>query len=424
MPSKHIEAPRVDGPHLLSLSATVGTALAGSDSLHGILQRCTEALVQHLGVGTACIWTLDVEGKGLEMQAHAGPYTPFDSIGGCIAIGDTIISRIVQDRQPYVTTSVIDDALLNDSGWAQHTGMTVFAGYPLIVEDRVMGVMAMFADRPFPATTLKALTWMAGVIAMGIDRVCISDALARSVAKAVRMNKHLRRKNTELDEFTYIASHDLREPLRKLITFSGMLRRDLGEHLPERAERDLEFIIDAATRMQLLIQNLLDLSRVGNAIMHCSQVALDVCVDHALKALAAQFKTTEMSIKRDPLPTVQGDQTMLTQLYQNLLSNALKFRGPDQLVIHLTAEDQGNRLILGVQDNGIGIKPEYHEQIFAPFKRLHGHHAYEGTGIGLAICHKTVERHGGRIWVESDAGQGAHFRFTLAEEHDCAEENR
>ena len=424
MPPKHAEAPRLDGPHLLSLSATVGTALAGSDSLHGILQRCTEALVQHLGVGSACIWTLDAEGKRLDMQAQAGMYTPVDHVYGSLASGETIIGRIAQERQPYVTTAVINDALLNVSDWAQRTGMTVFAGYPLIVEDRVIGVMAMFADRPFPATTLKALTWMAGVIAMGIDRVCISDALARSIAKVVRMNKSLRRKHTELDEFTYIASHDLREPLRKLITFSGMLRKDLGEQLPERVERDLDFIIDAATRMQLLIQNLLDLSRVGNAVMHCGQVALDLCVDHALEALAAQTKTTETTISRDPLPIVHGDQTMLTQLYHNLLSNALKFRGPDQLVIRLTAEDLGICRIFGVKDNGIGIKPEYHEQIFAPFKRLHGRHTYEGTGIGLAICHKTIERHGGRIWVESDAGQGAHFRFTLTDAHNRGEERR
>jgi signal transduction histidine kinase len=413
---KHADTESVlqERTRLLSLSAAVGTALAGNDSLRTILQRCAEALVQHLGVAAACIWSLDAEEKVLEMEASAGKYMPVGDLYGSIRLGESAIGILAQKRQPYVTDRVFDDVYLTDEAWVQGREITAFAGYPLVVEDRLVGVVAMFSEQPFSNATLKALAWVAGVMAMGIDRICVSDALARSIAKVVRMNKSLQRKNTELDEFTYVASHDLQEPLRKLITFSSMLRTDLGSELSELAEKDLAFIVDAAVRMQTLIHSLLDLARTGRTIMRHDEVALDVCVDHALADLSRHLNATEATIVRDALPSVCGDQTMLTKVYQNLLSNALKFCGEHRPIIHLTVEQRGDQLVLGVQDNGIGIKPEYHEQIFAPFKRLHGHGVYEGTGIGLAICYKIVERHGGHMWVESDAHQGAHFKFTLA----------
>ncbi|HEY7496527.1 MAG TPA: ATP-binding protein [Candidatus Tectomicrobia bacterium] len=401
--------------HLLALSSEVGTALAGSDSLRTSLQRCAEALVQHLGVAVACIWTLKPAAYVLELQANAGIYSPLVTLDGFIPVEKSELSFIVEKRQAYVTHTILDDPWFHDKAWVQQTGITTFAGYPLVVEDRLLGVLAMLARDPFDNATLKALTWMASVIAMGIDRMWISDALARSIAKMIRMNKSLRRMNAELDELTYVASSDLQEPLRKLITFSSMLRQDAGGSLPVRAEKDLGFIVDAATQMHVLLQNLLALSRVGNRMMHCTSVALDACADRALEALATPIRATGASITRDVLPTVWGDSTMLTQVYQHLLNNALKFRSARRPLIHLSVEPQTGQSILGVQDNGIGIKPEYHEQIFAPFRRLHGHSECAGAGLGLTICRKTVERHGGRIWVESDAGQGAHFKFTLGE---------
>jgi signal transduction histidine kinase len=401
--------------HLLALSAEVGTTLAGSDSLHTSLQRCAEALVQHLGIGVACIWTLKPEAYVLELQANAGISSPLATLDGFVPVEKSEFSFIVQKRQPYVTNTVFDDPWLHHKAWAQQTGMAAFAGYPLVLEDRLLGVLAMFARTPFATTTLRALTWMASVMAMEIDRIWISDALARSIAKMIRMNKSLRRMNAELDELTYVASHDLQEPLRRLITFSSLLRQDVGGHLPAPAEKDLGCIVDAATRMHVLLQNLLALSRVGNRVMHCAPVALDVCANRALEALTTPVHATGATITRDALPTVWGDSTMLTQLYQQLLNNALKFRSAHRPLIHLSVASQTGQSILGVQDNGIGIKPEYHEQIFAPFRRLHGYSEFEGAGIGLTICRKTVERHGGRIWVESDAGHGAHFKFILGE---------
>ncbi len=245
------------------------------------------------------------------------------------------------------------------------------------------------------------------------ERKRAEATLAQQARQLERANEELERKNTELDHFTYFASHDLQEPLRKLTAFSSMLRQDLANGLPDRADKDLDFIMDAARRMQKLVQDLLALSRSGRVAMRREKISLHHCAAQAIEALAMRIKESGAQITRDDLPEVWGDQTMLTQLYQNLLANALKFTGGNRPMIRLTAERIDGQLILGVKDRGIGVEPKYAEQIFAPFKRLHGRAEYEGTGIGLAICAKTIERHGGRIWVESKTGKGAHFKFTI-----------
>lgn len=219
--------------------------------------------------------------------------------------------------------------------------------------------------------------------------------------------------NNELDQFNYVASHDLQEPVRNLISYSTLLKEDLGEELSEDVEEDLYYITTAAERMQHLVQDLLALSRAGRATVKKEPVWLDDCVDNALDALRMRIEETHAVIHRQPLPMISGDATLLTQLYQNLLGNALKFVGASQPEIHLTAESTGDMWTFGMRDNGIGIEPEYAEQIFKPFKRLHGLAEYDGTGIGLSICQKAVERHGGRIWVDSRPGEGCCFQFTL-----------
>jgi light-regulated signal transduction histidine kinase (bacteriophytochrome) len=264
----------------------------------------------------------------------------------------------------------------------------------------VLGILIMFSF------------YAQGVVA---ERKRAEATLLKQAKQLEQANEELERKNAELDQFTYVASHDLQEPLRKVTAFSGILRQDLGDNLPPRAEKDLGFIVDAAKRMQKLVQDLLALSRSGRAAMKWETVSLGGCADRAVDSLAVRLQESQAEITRDKLPQVRGDRSMLTQLYQNLLSNALKFAAADRPQIRLTVERVDGKLILGVKDNGIGIEPRYAEQVFAPFKRLHGRGKYEGTGIGLAICAKTVGRHGGRIWVESTPGPGAHFKFTLDE---------
>jgi signal transduction histidine kinase len=239
------------------------------------------------------------------------------------------------------------------------------------------------------------------------------EALAERSAQLERTNRELVVLNAELDDFTYVASHDLQEPLRTLTSFSDMLRKDLDQSLPERAAQDIGFITDAAKRMQTLILDLLALSRAGRGTKRREKVSLGECADRALEALAIRMKDTRAQVTRDELPEVWGDSTLLTQLYQNLIGNALKFCRDQPPVIRLTVEERDGSPVFGVKDNGIGIDSKYAQQIFQPFRRLHGRAQYEGSGIGLAICRKIVERHGGKIWVDSEPGKGAHFRFTI-----------
>jgi PAS domain S-box-containing protein len=239
--------------------------------------------------------------------------------------------------------------------------------------------------------------------------------LARQRDALESANLDLARSNSELEQFASVASHDLQEPLRKLVAFSELLREDLGGDLTDRASQDLEFITDAARRMRTLVLDLLTLSRTGTSEMKVRVVSLEHCVDRVLDALDLRIGETGAVITRDALPEVSGDPTLLEELYQNLLSNALKFVTPGTPPrVHFSAErGAGNTWVVGVRDQGIGIDPERTAEIFRPFRRLHSNDKYPGTGIGLAIARKAVDRHGGRMWVESAKGAGSHFRFTL-----------
>ena len=252
------------------------------------------------------------------------------------------------------------------------------------------------------------------------ELISANNALQREVEERIhaeaalaKANRELGERNADLNEFTRAASHDLKEPLRHVTIYSQLLQSQLGDSLTEEAAESLAFITGGVERMRAMVENILSFARVGQVEMDIQLVCLDACVDAALQVLGFRIEETGATIHRQELPQVQGDLSMLTQLYQNLISNALKFVGSEPPVVHLTAEYESGYWTLGVQDNGIGIDSDYAEQIFTPFQRLHSYSEYEGSGIGLATCRRTVERHGGRIWVESVLGQGAHIKFTL-----------
>jgi PAS domain S-box-containing protein len=229
-----------------------------------------------------------------------------------------------------------------------------------------------------------------------------------------RANAELEKQNTELEEFAHVASHDLQEPLRKVVSFGDLLARALGNRLEPKAQQYLTLMQDATRRLQTLIRDLLVMSRADRAPLRREPVRLEQCVRAALELLSARIQETGAAIQIDPLPTLVVDPTQICQLYQNLLSNALKFREPERKPeIRVTCDEREEGPVLGVSDNGIGIQPEYHDKIFESFQRLHSRDRFEGSGIGLAVCRKIVNRHGGAIWVESQPGAGSHFRFRL-----------
>ncbi len=223
----------------------------------------------------------------------------------------------------------------------------------------------------------------------------------------------LERSNAELQRFAYVASHDLQEPLRMVASYAGLLRARYGGQLDERADKYLNYTVDGAERMQALIRDLLTYARVETRATVARGVNLDRVVDEVLHHLEAAIGEAGADITRDDLPMLEIDAAQFRQLYQNLIGNAIKFRGEAAPAVHLGAKRAGDEWILSVADNGIGIEPDYSARIFQMFQRLHDRDRYPGTGIGLAIVKRVAERHGGRVWVESEPGAGACFYIAV-----------
>jgi PAS domain S-box-containing protein len=231
----------------------------------------------------------------------------------------------------------------------------------------------------------------------------------------LHQKQELARSNDELQQFAYVASHDLQEPLRMITSYLELLARRYQGQLDARADQFIAYAVDGAKRMQTLIHDLLSYSRVGTLNQPRVLVDCGVMLTRVLTNLQVVIAESQAVITYDPLPQVNADPTQLAQVFQNLISNAIKFCGEDVPQIHIGCERTLNQWLFSVRDHGIGIEPEYIDRIFLIFQRLHTRLEYPGTGIGLAICKKIVERHGGQIWVESEPGQGSTFYFSLAE---------
>ncbi|MFJ4005856.1 ATP-binding protein [Streptomyces sp. NPDC090023] len=225
----------------------------------------------------------------------------------------------------------------------------------------------------------------------------------------------LKRSNAELEQFAYVASHDLQEPLRKVSSFTQLLQRRYGGQLDERADQYIDFAVDGANRMQTLINDLLDFSRVGRVHNTHQSVDLNVVMKRTLTAISVSVEESGAVITRDELPTLIADSTQMGMLWQNLIGNAIKFRRPGETpAVHISAEQDGDFWRFAVTDNGIGIAAEYAEKVFVIFQRLHTKDRYQGSGIGLAMCKKIVEFHGGTIFVDLEHTGGTRIVFTLA----------
>ncbi len=259
-----------------------------------------------------------------------------------------------------------------------------------------------------------------------IERKQAAAGLVEANARATEMMAELERSNTELEQFAYVASHDLQEPLALVTSFLQLLQRRYKGQLDSEADEFIDFAVNNAARMKMLISDLLAYSQVGTHGREFEPIDADAALDQAVTNLQLTIEKSNAKITRDALPSVKGDFVQMTQLFQNLIGNALKFRNEKYPVVHISAKKNSKVLAqnseqaqtladwtFSVQDNGIGLDSQYSERIFTIFQRLHTREEYSGTGIGLAICKKIVERHGGHMWVESEEGQGATFYFTL-----------
>jgi light-regulated signal transduction histidine kinase (bacteriophytochrome) len=234
--------------------------------------------------------------------------------------------------------------------------------------------------------------------------------------RATSAAEALRRANSDLEQFAFSASHDLQEPLRMVSTFSQLLQLKYAGKLDEQADTIIEHCVEGATRMGRMIRDLMEYTRAASVTGTLPQrVSLEGAFEEALGNLQASIEESKAVVTHDPLPVLQVEPVHLQQIFQNLISNAIKYRGSQPPRIHIGAVPLGGVWEFSVQDNGIGIEPRYKDQVFGLFKRLHSRNRYSGTGLGLAICKKLVERYNGRIWVESQPGAGSTFYFTLAQ---------
>jgi len=389
-----------------ALRADVSSALSDNKDVRGMLEECCEALVRHLGVAFARCWTVDDAGTTLLLQASAGMYTHIDGPHKAVPIGKFKIGLIASEREPHLTNDVANDPRVGDPKWAAREHMVSFAGYPLLVDGELVGVLAMFSRKPMPDDTMSALAGIADTISQGLVRRTAELELEKRVAE-------LARSNADLEQFAYVASHDLQEPLRMVASYNQLLARRFKGKLGDDADEFIGFTVEGVTRMQRLINDLLAYSRVGTRTKEPTEVDLEQVFAVTVSNLERAIADAGAEVTHDPLPTLVGDEVQLAQLFQNLIGNAIKFRGEEPPRIHVGARMDPDTIRISVQDNGIGIDPQYFDRIFVIFQRLHAREKYPGTGIGLAICKKIVERHGGRIWVESTPGAGSTIQFTI-----------
>ena len=348
-----------------------------------------------------------------------GRAVPGRGVGQVSPLRGTLSEEVCRHRRAikYHSTSK-NETLKRFHGLSREYGIGLrsFLSVPLIYGDEVIGILNFRSLNRDAYTDHDAE--VGGLIAAQIAGAIANSRLhAETVERDIMLQQQaeeLVRSNADLEQFAYAASHDLQEPLRVIAGYVHLLEERYADQLDQDARDFIGFTVDATHRMRTLINDLLEYSRVESHGNPFENVDCNSALSEAMADLEVSIAESEARITYDPLPEVYGDPVQIAHILENLIANAIKFRKEDELpAIHVSSRRDDEDWQISVRDNGIGIRPRYHDRIFGMFKRAHKRSKYPGTGIGLALCSKMVERHGGRMWVESQVGQGSTFHFTI-----------
>jgi signal transduction histidine kinase len=407
---------------LTVLRAEVSSVLAASNSLETVLQNCAELLVDHLDAAVARIWTVDAREEHLELRGSAGAYRHLDGEHQRIKIGQASIGRVAQTRQPHISNNVDQ---LTEADWAKKEGMMGFASYPLVVDAHLVGVLGVFARHSLTDEVVNEVRLIADGLAQWIQRRYAEQALrlaqeelsrhAENLEKQVAERTALLRETIgELEAFSYSISHDMRAPLRAMQSFALILDDECGAQINANGKEYIRRITSAAERMDRLIQDVLTYSRVARTDLTLESVDVAKLLQDILDSYP-MFQSPAADIQvQGEFPLVLAAEAVLTQCISNLLGNAVKFVAPGivpQVRIWAEVGNDPSMVQLCFRDNGLGIPKEAHENIFGIFQRVSK--SFEGTGIGLSIVKKGIERMGGRVGLDSTPGRGSLFWLEL-----------
>ena len=368
------------------------------------VSRVLNDLAQITQADRAVFLVMDDYEEGLRQAGVAGLGNP--ELGHNLVPFESVSGKAFLDGQPVV----VDDYTIHPDSVASGISQGVRSAVVLPVKgsEGIVGVLDVVSREIgyFTPERVRFLTAVGSGLGLLLENARLYETLEQHA-------EELARSNTELEQFAYVASHDLQEPLRMVTSYVEILADEYQDKLDENADRYIGYAVDGAKRMKALIDDLLAYSRLSSGGTKFEDADCNYVVDRVVEALKAAITETGAAVNCGSLPSVKGDGIQLHQLFQNLISNGIKFRSSEAPRIDISAAREGEHWLFAVKDNGIGIAPRHHEQIFQMFQRLHHRGQYPGTGVGLAVSAKIVQRHGGAIWVDSDEGKGTTVYFTI-----------